>query len=56
MTTDIDRKFHDNDYNVMVERWYSDPNSFIVNFSDSESMMKALNDADNLGYHLEKKL
>jgi len=56
LIADIERKFQDNDYGVMVEPWYYQPNSFIVTFNDCKSMMKALNDADNLGYHLEKRL
>jgi len=53
---DIERKFRENDYSVKVDPWDSHPNSFIVTFDDIESMKKALNNADNLGYHLERKL
>jgi len=56
LTADIERKFRDNDYSVTVEPWDSHSNSFIVTFNDTESMMQALNDADNLGYHLRKRL
>merc|ERR550534_1318848 len=53
---DIERKFRDNDYRVKVKPSGSHANRFIVTFYDRESVKKALNDADNLGYHLEKSL
>jgi len=53
---DIKRNFRNNYYRVKVEPSDSHSNLFIVTFSDKESLEKALRDADNLGYHLEKKL
>lgn len=53
---DIERNFRDNYYSVKVEPSNSHVNRFIVTFNDKESLKNALLDADNLGYHLEKKL
>jgi len=55
-TADIERKFRDSGYSVTVVPSDSLPNSFIVTFKDIDSMNKALNNADNLGYHLERRL
>jgi len=55
LLADVERKFRDNDYCVKVKP-SNYANRFYVMFFDRESVKKALNDADNLGYHLEKRL